>query len=189
MICTTQTRPAAYLPPANVIFHPVVDQIRRGDTSGVFTWAFREVFPALRARLMRKGLGSVSVGELFTDAVLDFVSAAQKNTAFDGRNPAGYLWRICLNKHADFHRARNRVPDTGLYVRLSGALPDPDMPLMAGALHAQLRRLPASYREIVRLYYFEEMSCAEIAARLGSTADSVKERKCRAIKRLRAAFL
>lgn len=188
MICTTQTLPAACLTPANVISHPVVDQIRRGDTSGVFGWAFREVFPALRARLMRKGLDPASVGELFTDAVLDFIAAAQKNTAFDGRNPAGYLWRICLNKHADFHRARSRTLDTGLYFRLFGALPDPDTPLMAGALHAQLRRLPKSYREILRLYYFEELSCAQIAARLGSTADSVKERKCRAIKRLRAAF-
>lgn len=189
MICATQTQPAACLPPAAAISHPVVAQIRRGDTSGVFGWAFQEVFPALRVRLTRKGFSPQAVGELFTDAILDFITAVQKNKAFDGQNPAGYLWRICLNKHADFHRARNRVPDTGLYVRLSGAMPDPDAPLMAGALHAQLRRLPVSYREIVRLYYFEEMSCAEIAARLGSTADSVKERKCRAIKRLRTAFL
>lgn len=198
MICTQQTLPVACLPQcaelhfpktAQSIDHPLIQQIRRGETASVFTWAFHEVFPAVRARFGRKGICRTQASELFTDAVLDFIAVFQKNTTLDGQNPAGYLWRICRNKQVDWYRKQARKPDAIRYELLSGHPSDPDAALLAEVLHRHLERLPKSYREIVRLYYFEEMSCMEIARQLGSTADSVKERKCRAIRRLRAAFL
>lgn len=195
MFCTPQSLPSACLD-ASLLSNTgqpgadqIINQIRRGETGAVFSWAFQTVYPTVRARLVRRGIEQSAACELFTDAVLDFIAAAQKNAALDDQNAAGYLWRICRNKHADLHRARSRSLDAVRYSRLFGVSPDPDKPLMAGVLHAQMQRLPKSYREILRLYYFEEMSCAEIAGHLGSTADSVKERKCRAIKKLRYIFL
>lgn len=185
MFCTPQSLPAACLPHSSFI--PAY--IRRGDTAPVFTWAFQTVFPAVRARLARRGIGQAAATELFTDAVLDFIAGFQKNTTLDGQNPAGYLWRICRNKFANQYRARSRALDVAAMEHWYGAQPDPDTALMAEALQARLGRLASSYREIVRLYYFEGMSCAEIALQLGSTPESVKERKYRAIKKLRAFFI
>lgn len=199
MNCTQQSLPVACLPqsqyPNNstqatpISIERMIRQIRNGEVDTVFDWAFQEVFPVVRARFGGNGLGITTMHELFTDAVLDLISALQKNADLDGRNLAGYLWRIFRNKRANWYRAAARIPDATLCPWFFGTATDPDWVLMTEVLQRQLNQLPASYREIIRLYYFEKLSCAEIATQLGSTAQSVKTRKCRAIQNLRTFFL
>lgn len=178
MTCTTTT--------VDSEAEALIRQIRNGETGPFFTWAFREVFPHVRIRLGKKGMPADAASDLFTDAVLDLIGGVQKNNALTGHNLAGYLWRICRNKHADLHREKKRRQSEATYQQWVSTPPDLDAALMAESLHSQVQRLPSSFQQILTLYYFKGFSCGEIAAVLNSTADSVKERKCRAMKQLRA---
>ena len=62
---------------------------------------------------------------------------------------------------------------------LSPTLPAPDSPEEGGLVEAVLA-LPPKYRVVVHLYYYEELSVAEIAAILGKSQGGVKSRLFRA---------
>ena len=67
---------------------------------------------------------------------------------------------------------------------LDDALPAPEPPGEGGVVEAVLA-LPAKYRTAVHLYYYEELSVAEIAAVLGKSEGAVKSRLFRARALLR----
>ena len=55
-------------------------------------------------------------------------------------------------------------------------------------VHAALDRLAPEDRDLLRLVYFEELTPTEIAKRLGVPAERIRQRKRRALGRLRTAF-
>ena len=55
-------------------------------------------------------------------------------------------------------------------------------------VHEALARLSPDDRALLRLLFFDELSPTEIAARLGAPPDRIRQRKLRAIARLRLAF-
>ena len=67
---------------------------------------------------------------------------------------------------------------------LDDGLPAPEPPGEGGVVEAVLA-LPAQYRMAVHLYYYEELSVAEIAAVLGKSEGAVKSRLFRARALLR----
>ncbi len=67
---------------------------------------------------------------------------------------------------------------------LDDGLPAPEPPGEGGVVEAVLA-LPAKYRMAVHLYYYEELSVAEIAAVLGKSEGAVKSRLFRARALLR----
>ena len=67
---------------------------------------------------------------------------------------------------------------------LDDGLPAPEPPGEGGVVEAVLA-LPAKYRTAVHLYYYEELSVAEIAAVLGKSEGAVKSRLFRARALLR----
>jgi len=64
-------------------------------------------------------------------------------------------------------------------------LPDPDRDLEARELERGLQRLPAFEREVLSLFYLEELSLAEVAQVLAIPVGTVKSRLFRARKLLR----
>ena len=62
---------------------------------------------------------------------------------------------------------------------LEDALPAPEEPEPGGVVEAVLA-LPAKYRTAVHLYYYEELSVAEIAKIMGKSEGAVKSRLFRA---------
>jgi RNA polymerase sigma-70 factor (ECF subfamily) len=52
-------------------------------------------------------------------------------------------------------------------------------------VYAEILRLPENMREVILLYYYEEMSIREIAFSLNTTEANVKKRLSRARQRLR----
>ena len=91
-----------------------------------------------------------------------------------------WLLRVTVNCAGDLHRAvrrRRTVPlEEGAWV----PGPEPD-----GILEAVLA-LPEVYRLPIHLFYYEELSVAEIAALLGRSEGAVKTRLSRARDLLRA---
>jgi RNA polymerase sigma-70 factor (ECF subfamily) len=101
-----------------------------------------------------------------------------------------YVHRIATNLCVDRLRRRGRAGRTLEEVDLE---PEPirvqDIAEdRLSELRRQVGRLPESLREVVLLFYFHEMSYAEMAELLGITEAAVNQRLNRARQRLRTAF-
>lgn len=101
----------------------------------------------------------------------------------DGEHGRAWLLRVAMNCAADLHRSawrrRTRPLEEAKHLAISPEEPG------NGVMEAVLA-LPERYRAVVHLYYYEELSVAEIAAILGKREGTVNTRLCRARAMLRA---
>ena len=98
----------------------------------------------------------------------------------DEEHAKAWLLRVGARCAADVLRAPWRRREGPL----DDALPAPEPPGEGGVVEAVLA-LPAKYRTAVHLYYYEELSVAEIAAVLAKSEGAVKSRLFRARALLR----
>lgn len=102
-------------------------------------------------------------------------------------SPDAYARRVLINLSRDRHRdAGRRVresPLTDAYPEdASGAV---DVIVERDALLSALRALPARQREVVVLRFYADLSVAETARAMGSSAGTVKSYTARALARLK----
>ena len=110
-----------------------------------------------------------------------FISYVKAKPAFDSaEHEKAWLLRVGARCAADVLRAPWRRREGPL----DDGLPAPEPPGEGGVVEAVLA-LPAKYRTAVHLYYYEELSVAEIAAVLGKSEGAVKSRLFRARALLR----
>lgn len=103
------------------------------------------------------------------DAVEDsFVALVVKRKRLEtDENFRAYLYKIVRNKCMDSLRKRKKIAPLGdLENVLHGADPVQDAmrSLLDRQVYAAVQQLPAQYREVIHLFYFEEFSAAEIAS-------------------------
>ena len=109
-----------------------------------------------------------------------FVKLLRAKPAFrDEEHRKAWLLRVTANCAADFHRAARRRQAEPL----SEQVPAPEEP--EGDVLAAVCALPPKYRSAVHLFYYEELSVAEIAGILGLSRGAVKTRLSRARAMLR----
>jgi len=100
-----------------------------------------------------------------------------------------WLYKIALNRCRTYLKKRSK--ERKVYIeelREAGWEPSvdpPHDPPEAVSVRAALRELPPDYREVLLLYYWEEMSYEEIAEALGVPMGTVKSRLHRAKEALR----
>jgi RNA polymerase sigma factor (sigma-70 family) len=102
--------------------------------------------------------------------------------------PTAYLAQATRN--AVTSAIRRNVRDRRLVEKLASDRHEPDPGDRIGEraeVVALLERLPEPEREAVTLFYLEDLSADEIAARLGIRPVSVRSRLCRSRRRLAAA--
>ena len=110
-----------------------------------------------------------------------FISYVKAKPAFESaEHEKAWLLRVGARCAADVLRAPWRRREGPL----DDGLPAPEPPGEGGVVEAVLA-LPAKYRTVVHLYYYEELSVAEIAAVLGKSEGAVKSRLFRARALLR----
>lgn len=100
----------------------------------------------------------------------------------DGEHARAWLLRVAANCANDWFRAPWRRREGPL----TDSLPAPEHE-DGGVVEAVLA-LPAKYRTAVHLYYYEELSVAEIAKITGKSESAVKSRLFRARAMLREAL-
>ena len=112
---------------------------------------------------------------------------ARWQTAGVPRSPNAYIARATRNAVAS--AIRRDVRDRRILERLASdqQVPDPgDRVAERAAVADLLDRLPAVEREVLVLFYLEDLSADEIATRLGIRPVSVRSRLCRTRRRLAA---
>jgi RNA polymerase sigma factor (sigma-70 family) len=105
-------------------------------------------------------------------------------------NPQAYLYKMATHVAAEWAiRARNVQPHESKWLANLVAPNQPEQDAGRSELHAEIERalqlLPARQREILKLHYFENLSRAEIAERLGTTERSIKRVVMKTYERLR----
>lgn len=110
-----------------------------------------------------------------------FVRLLRSRPTFsDEAHAKAWLLRVTVHCVSDLFR----LPWRRMERPLPDTLPAPAVPPPSGVLEAVLA-LPAPYRIPVHLYYYEELSVAEIAAIIGKRTGTVKSRLFRARALLR----
>lgn len=125
---------------------------------------------------------------LAEDAVQDtFLKAYRSLASFRGEcSEKTWLMKIAINTCCDLRRAhRLRRIDP---CRIPDLLPQAAEPFTEaeGALVTQVMQLPRKLREVILLYYYQDMTVTEIAVSLGISQSSVSGRLKRAREKLRA---
>lgn len=132
-------------------------------------------------------LKDISLAE---DAVQEtFLKAYQYMDSFRGESSEkSWLYRIAINACNDIRRSRwmrmfdRRVDIETLTIPVEGAS---DVSI---ALMEEIMRLPQKHREVIFLFYYEDMKLAEIAKLLGVPVSTVSDRLNRARALLRKAL-
>lgn len=102
----------------------------------------------------------------------------------DEEHCRAWLLRVAMNCAADLHRSAWRKRTQPLEEAEHLSAPEEREDSVKEAVLA----LPERYRAVVHLYYYEELSVAEIAAILGKREGTVNTRLCRARAMLRATL-
>lgn len=115
--------------------------------------------------------------DVFQDVFLRY---AEKAPAFaDEEHRKAWLIRVTVNRCRSHYRSswwRRIVP-------MEGAA-QAEAPSHDPALEAALAKLPAKYRDVIHLYYFENYAAEEIAALLELPPATVRSQLARARKKL-----
>ena len=163
-----------------------------GDEAAFHALVDRESVVVLR--LCYRILGSVVEAE---DAAQEtFVLAYRALTTYRADGPPG-AWlariatRVCWRRAGTLSRgrARTRPLDDVLTATLAGPA-DPIAEVLAAeeaaTVHRAVAQLPEPYREIVALYFFAELSVADIALATQRPEATVRTQLRRGLERLRA---
>lgn len=155
----------------------------------------REAFEALYRRFHPRVSGYVfrvcRRADLVEEVVGDVMLAVWRSAArFDGRSrPSTWIFGIAYRKTLkglERHRQRTEpLDDTPEPAVDGGAEARVLRRELRGTITEALGRLSAEQRAVVDLAYFEDLSCAEIAAVVGAPVNTVKTRLFHARRRLR----
>ncbi|WP_031515845.1 sigma-70 family RNA polymerase sigma factor [Desulfofalx alkaliphila] len=125
-----------------------------------------------------------------TEDALDVVqesiykALSAKNSLKDTAYLKTWFYRIIVNTALDFLRRRKRlkVAEEGTLISLDGGALDHYQDI---DLRRALDALPADYRSIIILHYFEDLRLEDVAEILDKNVNTVKTQLYRTLKRLR----
>ena len=175
--------------PVDMTDEQVAARVQAGDKE-----AFGLVLDRYEQKLLRYGRKFLARQEDIEDIVQDvFLSAYQNIQSFDtAQKLSPWLYRIAHNAFVNALRKGSRAP---LIVDFDTLLSHPvyddpaeserDQRDMRAMLEKGLEKLPPKYREVLALYYFEEMPYKDIAEVLGVPQGTVGIRLKRAKVALR----
>jgi RNA polymerase sigma-70 factor (ECF subfamily) len=104
-------------------------------------------------------------------------------------NPRSFLFSIAHNAVVDQWRARSRRPEVltdedAITTTADGV----DAALERILLAESMRRLSTEHREVIKALYFDDMTLAGAADRLGVPVGTIKSRSYHAVRALRVVF-
>lgn len=164
----------------------VIPKIERGDRSAEEAFAryfSRRVYALAWARLRNEELAR----ELTQDILIAVIVALRAGRLREAGKLTGFVLATARNQIANHFREESRKP---VMEEATEALPAPKVEDRMEAaqrrlqLHKALERLDPQDREILRLNLVEQIRPEEIGSRTGLSAESVRQRKSRALRKL-----
>lgn len=135
--------------------------------------AFGVLMERYQGRLLRYGRKFLSDNDHIGDIVQDvFIKTYQNIRSFDAaRKFSPWIYRIAHNAFANAIRKKHREPlvsmDFDTFIAHPAYEHDPakdeDMKIMLSLVESGLETVPALYKEVIILFYIEELSYQEIA--------------------------
>ena len=156
---------------------------------------YRQYAPTLFAYLRRRAASWEDAEDLLLEV---FLAAIERGHIFaipeEGR--LAWLQRVAQHKLVDHYRRSTRRPATPLDEATDALTEDearePEQVALRHEahqeLHQALQRLPASYQEVLRLRFANDLRCAEIGAVLGKQEGAIRALLWRALKLLRTRY-
>ena len=141
-------------------------------------WLARQYGPAVYRLAFARTGSRADAEDVMQEVFVRLLKAKPDFT--DQEHAKAWLLRVAANCANDLFRAPWRRREEPLSETLSA----PEEPEPGGVVEAVLA-LPPKYRTAVHLYYYEDLSVAEIAAILGKSEGAVKSRLFRARALLR----
>jgi RNA polymerase sigma-70 factor (sigma-E family) len=148
---------------------------------------FSEFVAGSLARLLR--FGHVLTGDPETAADLVQEALARTLRAWRRRpidNPHAFVRKVMVNSYASAWRRGRRAPTSLDPAGLPAGLDDLRAVDERDAVWRALRLLPPRQRAVTVLRYYDDLTEAEIAAVMGTSAGTVKSQAARALRRLEA---
>lgn len=144
---------------------------------------YREHGPMLRRVVWRATSDANRVDDIVQEVILRVWKQAP-----DTDNLRAYLITTARHLIVDQHRAAGRRPQQAQLVEVAERDSALDRALDQVLVEEALGRLQPNHKEIVRCLYYERLSVAETAARLGVPEGTVKSRAYYAVRNLRAVL-
>ncbi|MBR6873094.1 MAG: RNA polymerase sigma factor, partial [Ruminococcus sp.] len=170
----------------------LAERAKQGDSA-----AFEQLYTEFRSQVYyfcKRCVGSESAAEDLTSET--FIDAMEKiGSLRSGAAFSGWLYAIAYNKCSDHLRSNDRSEVAATPEQLSEAvlnapllLPD-DYAINADTrsqLQSIIDGLSPDQRSAVIMYYYDEMSVAEVAEAMGTNENNVSQKLHRARKKIRA---
>lgn len=173
----------------------LIEKAKSGDQS-----AFEFLLKKYRYSLYASVLKVVKAKEVAEDIVLE--TFAKVFSRLDEYNPkfafSTWLFRIGINKSIDYLRNKKNMNTSSIddYIKdetgstFADSIPSSDDDPIQDLLKEEkiafvkviLDKLSPRYKRVIEMYYYQEMSCEEIAKEINSTVNNVKAELFRARK-------
>lgn len=163
----------------------VIDRFLKGDP-----YAFEQLYAAYYDKVFAIARGIVLDSDDAADAVQEVFTQVYRNlNRFDRRSKfSTWLFRIAVNRTIQFARKHKyRARQTELS-EADGQVASVEVEQQDPAIEAALEKLAPADRALLVLFYWEELSLADIAASLGCSENAAKTRLYRARERFRDAY-
>ena len=165
----------------------------------VFDELYREAFPKTRRALLNRNCPEAETEDLFQDALVALWQNARagKYQLRSGARMSTYLTQLCINRwidrtrRVDFRKTETRedIPERGSRAATQAEQLAAEERKLTEVKHALLdaafAQLSDACQDMLRRFYFERASLAEIAADRGISAASAKTEKYRCMQRLK----
>jgi RNA polymerase sigma factor (sigma-70 family) len=133
------------------------------------------------------------------DLVVEVFMAALENTKFAAlseKEKQSWLWRVTRNKVIDTYRREKTRQNVTLEQIADGLFEDeiagPEYAALRQEdymdLYAHLQNLPLLQQQILRMRFGQDLSCSEIASRLGKQENAVRVTLSRTLNLLRKMY-
>ena len=127
---------------------------------------------------LARSINPSEADDIFQEVFLAYFKRSRRFEDEDHRK--AWIIRTTVNQCLKFHRAKREIPSERLPERaFTFALPEEN------ELYSALHSIPFKYRIVLTLYYFDSLSCEEIARALRITPGAVRMRLTRARELMR----
>jgi len=167
----------------------------KNNNAAILKQVYLNVYPKVSAYVHKNNGSEDQAKDIYQEAFVSCWKNVKEDRLSSTANIEAYLFTIAKNKWVDYLRSttykRNKgnIAATDLKTVTDDVPNDESHEANLNAMNTALKRLGASCKTLLRLFYFERRSMDQIAVELKMTAASARNQKYRCMQKLRTLSL